>query len=96
MGGKSKCEEGLLVSWFPCGAEELKVGHLKDVWQIRHCPAQGGAAATEKQHHFKLSYKFVFLKDKTIKAVHFCNLRAMQLVDPFHVLTDFICLSVCL
>lgn len=83
--------------WCPSSlAEELEVGHLKDVWQIWHRPAQGGAAATEKQHCFKLSYKFVFLKNKTIKAVHFCNLRAMQLVDPFHVLTDFICLSVCL
>lgn len=91
MGGKSKYEGVLLVSWFPCGAGQLRVGHLKDVW---HCPARERAAAMEKQHRFKLSYKFVFPKDKTIKAVHFCNLGAMKLVDPFHVLTDFICLSV--
>lgn len=85
----------LLVFWFPCRAEGLGVGHLKSAWQLWHCPAQGGAAAMDKHHLFKLSYKFVFLKNRTVKTVHFCHLNAMQLVDHFHVLRDFICLSVC-
>lgn len=72
------------------------VGHLKSAWQMWHHPVQGGAAATDKHHNFKLSYKLVFLKNETVKAVYFCNSYAMQLVGPFHVLTDFVCLCLSL
>lgn len=86
---------GVLMVPLPLWSRGAGVGHLKGAWQMWHCPVQGRAAATDKHHHFKLSYKFVFLKNKAVKAVYFCKLCAMQLVDPFHVLTDFIC-PVCL
>lgn len=65
---------------------------MADAWH----PVHGRAAATDKHDHFKLSCQFVFLENKAVKAVYFCNLCAVQLVDPFHVLTDFICLCLSL